>query len=89
MVAEQDGDLVGFCAWVHLPHLPPTKVEGLGTYVVPRHGATMRRAFPEVRRGARGASRLPLRGRDRRLRKPGRSESVLRRGFRVVGVHAS
>lgn len=35
VVAEQMGDIIGFCAWVHLPGLPPEVVEGLGTYVVP------------------------------------------------------
>ena len=37
VVAEQEGDLIGWCAWVHLPHSPPTKVEGLGTYRSEEH----------------------------------------------------
>lgn len=35
VVAEQMGDIIGFCAWVHLPGTPAGWVEGLGTYVVP------------------------------------------------------
>lgn len=35
VVAEQMGDIIGYCAWVHLPGTPPGMVEGLGTYVVP------------------------------------------------------
>jgi hypothetical protein len=35
VVAEQMGEIIGYCAWVHLPGLPPGVVEGLGTYVLP------------------------------------------------------
>lgn len=33
VVAEQEGEIVGWCARVHLPGLPPGQVEGLGTWV--------------------------------------------------------
>jgi len=33
VVAEQFGDLIGWCAWVHIPTLPKGHVEGLGTWV--------------------------------------------------------
>lgn len=36
VVAEQFDELIGFCAWVHLPGTPADGVEGLGTYVVPQ-----------------------------------------------------
>jgi len=88
VVAEQDGDLVGFCAWVHLPHSPPTKVEGLGTYVVPParrdHVSCALRKFAEehaYRMGYRYVDGIAARD------NPAGLESVLRRGFRVVGVH--
>lgn len=35
VVAEQMEEIVGYCAWVHLPGCPPEAVEGLGTYVMP------------------------------------------------------
>lgn len=36
-VAEDEGRLIGFCAWVALPGLARGLVMGLGTYVVPEH----------------------------------------------------
>lgn len=35
VVAEQLDEIIGFCAWVHLPGCPPEAVEGIGTYVLP------------------------------------------------------
>lgn len=35
VVAEQIGEIVGFCAWVHIPGCPADAVEGIGTYVLP------------------------------------------------------
>ena len=88
VVAEQDGRLLGFCAWVHLPHSPPTKVEGLGTYVIPvarrEHISCSMRQFAEEhawRMGYRYVDGIAARD------NPAGLESVLRRGFRVVGVH--
>lgn len=34
-VAEKDGVLVGYCAWLSLPTMPAGVVDGIGTYVVP------------------------------------------------------
>ena len=37
VVAELDGKLVGFVAWVHLPATADGVVDGLGTFVIPGH----------------------------------------------------
>lgn len=88
VVAEQEGDLVGWCAWVHLPHSSPGKVEGLGTYVVPAvrrdHVSCALRKFTEehaVLLGYRYVDGIAASD------NPAALESVLSRGFRVVGTH--
>jgi len=39
-VAEEDGRLIGYCAWLSLPTMPVGVVDGLGTYVVPEKRRT-------------------------------------------------
>jgi GNAT superfamily N-acetyltransferase len=87
VVAESAGDLIGFCAWVHLPMIPPGKVEGLGTYVMPEwRGAGVSsglRAAAEahaVAHGYRYVDGVYATGNE-----AGR-ESVMKQGFREVGV---
>lgn len=87
VVAEQFDDVVGFCAWVHLPMSPDGKVEGLGTYVTPEWrldhvSERMRQAARAhaVKRGYRYVDGVAADGNEAGLR------SVLNMGFRAVGV---
>jgi GNAT superfamily N-acetyltransferase len=87
VVAEQFEEIVGWCAWVHLPASPAGKVEGLGTYVLPdyrqEHVSRDMRRFAEEharRLGYRYVDGVAAEGNAAAL------ESVLRMGFRRVGV---
>lgn len=86
VVAEHLEDIVGWCAWVHLPMSPRTKCEGLGTYVTPewRHDGVSRklRDFAE-----RHATALGYRYVDGCAAEDNIAgfESVMRMGFRVIG----
>jgi len=86
VVAEQFDELIGWCAWVHLPLSPPGKVEGLGTYVVDG----MRQEY--VSRDLRKFAEEHARGRGYRYVEGCAAndnvagfQSVMRLGFKVVG----
>lgn len=87
VVAEQDDEIVGYCAWVHMPASPPGKAEGLGTWTFApyrrEHVARDMRRFAEEHAaaiGCRYVDGVVADGNEAGL------QSALRAGFRVVGV---
>jgi len=86
VVAEQAGEIIGWCARVHLPGLPPGQVEGIGTWVHEpfrreRVGADMRAFANEHARslGAKYVTTAAARDNVAGVR------SCLDEGFEVIG----
>ena len=90
VVAEQNGDIVGWCAWVALPETPEGYVSGLGTWTFEpyrhEHVARDMRKFAAEhcrKRGHKFVTGIAAVGNDAGLK------SCLAMGFKVTGYEVA